>query len=89
MIFRKLRKEPDNMPQDDEKHENVVSLADARRRQRTVQQKQPVNGRAPGKGGRSGASAMGEPPRKIWAYVQLIVFLAVVAYMMQLCKSGA
>jgi hypothetical protein len=78
------------MPQDDEKHENVVSLADARRRQRTVQKPTAANGRAAPKGGRAGASSKAErPPRKFWAYVQFVLFLAVVAYMMQLCKSGA
>lgn len=74
------------MSQDQEKHENVVNLAEARRRQRTVH-RAGAQGKAhkatadkkPGSGGKW---------RQIFGYLQLILFLAVVAYMMQLCGQG-
>ena len=67
--------------QEPENKKNVVNLADARKRQKTV---------------RAGASGRkGDEPRakkgavrSIWIYIQFILFLAVVAYMMQLCQRG-
>lgn len=73
------------MSQDQDKNEpKVVNLADARKRQRTVR------AGAQGKAGMNGAgkpkSATGK--KTIWGYVQVILFLAVVAFGMQLCSSG-
>lgn len=66
------------MADSSENQQNVVSLAEARKRQKTV---------------RSQAAARDKKtPAKmhsVWGYIQLLLFLAVVAYMMQLCRSGA
>lgn len=72
------------MSQDKDNNEpNVVNLAEARKRQKTVragaQSKKTMNGT----GGKTVA-----PKKGVWMYVQLILFLAVMAYMMQLCQSG-
>ncbi len=73
------------MSQDEDKNEpKVVNLADARKRQRTVragaQGKAAMNGA--GKAKPTGSK------RSLWSYVQVILLLAVVAYAMQLCRSG-
>lgn len=70
--------------QQDKNDPKVVNLADARKRQRTVR----VG--ASGKAGMNGAGkAKGGGMKKgIWGYVQVILFLAVVAYMMTLCRTG-
>jgi hypothetical protein len=73
------------MTQDQDKNEpNVVNLADARKRQRTVragaQAKKAMNG-----GAKPGATG---PKKGFWMYFQLLLFLGIVAYMMQLCRSG-
>ncbi len=73
------------MSQDEDKNEpKVVNLADARKRQRTVR------AGAQGKAGMNGAGKAKAPSGKksIWTYVQVILFLAIVAYAMQLCRSG-
>jgi hypothetical protein len=75
------------MPQDSEKHENVVKLADARKRQRTTQ-RAGANGKYPpgGKPPRSkGAQLTGW--RKVGAYAQLLLFLAVLAYFLRQCRA--
>ncbi len=75
------------MSQDQDKNDpKVVNLADARKRQRTVR----VG--ASGKAGMNGAGKVkgkgGTFKKGIWGYVQVILFLAVVAYMMTLCRTG-
>lgn len=64
---------------------NVVDLAEARKRQKTVRV------------GATSGRRVGEPPgkgappaktKKIWQYVQLIVVLAFIALGMQLCRGS-
>jgi hypothetical protein len=83
------------MSQDEEKHENVVNLAEARRRQRTVQKAangrfgdghSPRAGASSGRGGKAGGAPTGW--RKVFVFVQLLIVLFAVAYMMQLCRGG-
>ena len=67
--------------------ENVVNLAQARKRQKTVR----VDGFGrPKDRDRKGASSgkSGQPTglKRVFAWVQLIVFLHAVAYMMRLCQ---
>ncbi len=68
---------------DDSEQKKVVNLAQARQRQQTLRPK-PKPGQ-----GRQGASGQGagkaQQPR-LWVYLQLIVFLAIVSYMMTLCR---
>lgn len=66
---------------DKQEQENVVSLAEARRRQRAM--RAGASGKAkPGGGGKL-------PPkvRKVLVYFQFLLFLAILAYMMQLCSG--
>ncbi len=67
--------------------ENVVDLAKARKRQKTVR----VDGFGRPKDGRKGASSgKAGGPRKlsrILAWVQLLAVLFIVAYMMHLCSG--
>lgn len=80
------------MQHKDEKGEpNVVSLAEARKRQKTLQAARKLDG----KGGRAnGASRSPNKPmdsngvKKVWGYLQVILFLLVVAYFMHLCQRG-
>ena len=80
------------MSQDREKQQKVVDLSEARRRQRTVQGAATLPG---GRGTRAkagrpaGKGAKGGPRRggKLWSYLQFLLFLAVLAYMMQLCRG--
>jgi hypothetical protein len=72
------------MGQDPDKSPKVVDLSEARKKQRTIRFGQGGKGasakKAPGK------SAGG---RTVWTYVQFIVFLAAIAYFMQLCSSSS
>jgi hypothetical protein len=76
------------MPQDSEKNENVVKLADARKRQRTTQRagangKHPPGGKAPRSRGPQPLTGW----KKAGAYLQLLLFLAVLAYFMRQCRT--
>ena len=62
---------------DDNNPKNVVNLAEARRRQRTVRA---------GASGKDGKASGKTPAKKIWVYVQFLLFLGIVAYLMQLCS---
>jgi hypothetical protein len=67
------------MANDPESKKNVVNLAEARKRQRTVRAGASSRSKD-GAGKRKGG-------RRVWVYLQFLLFLAVVAYMMQLCQS--
>jgi len=73
----------DQEPDDKKK---IVDLAEARKRQRTLRfgasARQHANGKGPAKPPQRGTG------RKIWSYVQFLLFLAVIAYFMRLCQSG-
>jgi len=69
------------MTNDPEKKPNVVDLAEARKRQRTL--RAGASGKKEG-----GKPAQAKGAKKILVYLQFLVFLAIVAYMMQLCRSG-
>ena len=76
------------MADDQDKSEpKVVNLADARKRQRTVRSgaSSQKNGRASGKS----SQPVAPKGRTIWTYVQFLLLLGTVAYMMQLCRSGS
>ena len=62
----------------------VFDLAEARKRQKTV--RVDAGGRRVGEKGKRPASKAGGS--RIWQYVQLVAFLAVMAYLMQLCSGG-
>ncbi len=74
-----------SMPDSTEKRDpNVVDIAAARRRQKTVRS---------GGSGRPGGAGGGKEPKKGFGktaamYVQFIILLALVAYMMTLCRGG-
>jgi hypothetical protein len=69
------------VPESPEKQKpNVVNLAEARRRQRTV--------RAGASQGKDGAPPKAQGWRRLLVLAQLLVFLAAVAYMMTLCRGG-
>lgn len=63
---------------DNNDEKNVVNLADARRRQRTDR----IDGasRSPKKP----SSPLG---KKLWGYVQVVLFLGLIFYFMQLCRG--
>lgn len=63
---------------------NVVDLAEARKRQKTVR---PGQGATRAPQGPKGKLIKGKTGT-VWQYVQLLLFLALVAYMMQLCSGG-
>ena len=69
------------MSQESDKKENVVNLAEARRKQRTV--RSGATGKAKGDGSPKSSGKF----RQVWAYVQFLLFLAILAYMMQLCSG--
>lgn len=71
------------MTQDSDKQPNVVDLASARRRQRTVRAGGEANAKRLGKSQKLAPKGAG----RIWIYIQFLAFLAVVAYMMQLCRG--
>lgn len=78
------------MSQDPKKNDNLVDLAAARRKQKTVQKASPAERGAFGQKKKvNGASAhapmtMG---RKIAAGVQFVIFMVVLYYFMQLCRG--
>lgn len=87
------------MTQEDDKADKIVNLAEARKKQRTVQDKPPRKG---GSGGydkammqqrkRSGDDrGTGRPMsfgKRLAAIAQLIVFLAICYLMIQTCQGG-
>jgi hypothetical protein len=66
---------------DDDK---IIDIASARRRQRTLARSGASSGK-PGKGGKPEKSGRQAP--KVWVYLQVLLFLALVSYMMRLCKG--
>jgi hypothetical protein len=67
--------------------ENVVDLAQARKRQKTVRVEgfgRPKDGR---KGGSSGKAGGPRRLNRVLAWVQLIAVLFIVAYMWRLCSG--
>ncbi len=77
------------MPDQNDDQRNIVNLADARRRQKTVREdgKGAPLGRKKPAGGK-GKPAAGGPKPTLWGYVQVVIFLAVLAYAMTLCRGG-
>lgn len=73
------------MDQEPDDKKKIVDLAEARKRQRTLRfgasARNHANGKSPPKQPRGTG-------RKIWSYVQFLLFLAVIAYFMRLCQSG-
>ncbi len=72
------------MGQDPDKLPKVVDLSEARKKKRTIRF---------GQGGKS-AKLKNAPSgsgrgRTVWTYVQFVVFLAAIAYFMQLCSSSS
>ena len=83
------------MSQDGKKDHNIVDLASARKKQRTVQPKASgrPNGasRGPAKGGRGGKGGKGDGEqkvsRKVVGGIQLVLFLGALFYFLQLCRG--
>jgi hypothetical protein len=75
MIFPMSQQEPDK--------KNIVDLAEARKRQRTVRAGATTRF---GKG-KDGGGGERRPVRRFWIYLQFLLFLAVLAYMMQRCRG--
>lgn len=73
------------MGQDPDKLPKVVDLSEARKKKRTIGFGQSVKKGSSPKN-HSGKSAGG---RTFWTYLQFVVFLAAVAYFMQLCSSSS
>ncbi len=72
------------MGQDPDKSPKVVDLSEARKKQRTLGIGQ----------GRKGAKSKNAPTnagggRSFWTYLQFALFLAAIAYFMQLCSSSS
>ena len=66
---------------DDSEQKKIVNLATARQRQQTLRKAAPKQGWQGASGGRQGT-----PQPRLWVYLQLVVFLAIVSYMMTLCR---
>lgn len=65
---------------------NIVDLAEARKRQKTV--RIDAGGRKVKGASKNGAAPSTPRGGRIWQYVQLAFFLALVAVLMQLCQGG-
>lgn len=75
------------MSQNEKKDHNVVDLAAARKRQRTVQPKASGRAGASGKGAKDDGG-QGGLTKKIVGGIQLVLFLAVLFYFTRLCGRG-
>jgi hypothetical protein len=87
------------MTQEDDKADKVVNLAEARKRQRTVQEKPSRKGGSGGydkammqqkkrSGGERGSGRPMGFGKRLAAVAQLIVFLAICYLMIQTCQGG-
>lgn len=65
---------------DNKDEKNVVNMAEARRRQRTDR----IVGASKSAGQPRTSSALG---KKLWGYVQVVLFLGLIFYFMQLCRG--
>lgn len=63
--------------------DNIVSLAEARKRQKVL--RKGANGADPGSGKQPKKTG---PANKLWFYIQFILFIGVLAYFMQKCRGG-
>jgi hypothetical protein len=73
--------------------QKIIDIAEARKRQRTLGRANGLAG-ASVKSQKAGASKFGKNKAptnsagsRIWGFVQVILFLALVAYLMQVCQS--
>ncbi len=85
------------MSHDQKKTDNVVDIAAARRRSRTLAKKEKEDAKAAArgangangarKGGSGGTAPKPSPGRSVVAAIQLVIFLAGLFYMTQLCRG--
>jgi len=76
-------------PQDEK--DKVVELAKARRQMETLRSQRDLKKaslRGPSNGGKPVSARQGRPRRTFWEYVQLVIFMAMAAYVMHLCSGG-
>ncbi len=68
--------------------DNLVSIADARKRQKVL--RKGANGKDPDHGNKGHKSNPKKPGQtgKIWFYIQFVLFLGLLAYFMQTCRGG-
>jgi hypothetical protein len=76
---------PTRMDQDPDKQPKVFDLSAARKRQKTT--RVDPSGRRHRAGGSKGRGPAGQ--KSIWTYLQFALFIAFMAYFMQLCSSGS
>lgn len=74
------------MTQNGKDQPKIVDLAEARKRQKTVRIDAGGRRVKPQGASKGGAPV---PKRKFWHYVQFVLFLAIMAYFMQLCSGRA